>query len=95
MPKKTKATPKPSEASDDLGSGFLALATAVDGIAEELRPLYKIEDLNDNLAGIASSIHDLANATKLSLIAKHGSDGDRARVVAWLKGDFPALRIDD
>ena len=95
-PKKSNlvVAPKPA-AMDDIGSAIGALASAVSGISDELRPFYHIEPLADNVAhlsDVAAALGNLANATAMSIIAKNGTDEDRAIAVAYLKGWFEEFK---
>jgi hypothetical protein len=76
----------------DLGTAVYGLAkeiaAAVDSIAEELRPLYRVAEIADNLGELASALHGLANARGMSVIAQYGNDEDRAKAVAYLKRWF-------
>ena len=64
------------------------LAKAVESVAEELRPLYKIEETNDALGELASALHHLAHAQAMSVIAEFGSEKDRATAVEYLKRQY-------
>jgi hypothetical protein len=84
-----------STAADDTSSAIGTLARAVSDVAEEVRPLYHIESLADNaghLSAVAAALESLANATAMSVIAKNGSEEDRAIAVAHLKGWFEDFR---
>ena len=78
MPKKTN-TPKPpkNDGNADMETGLYALAKAVAGVGEELGPLYKIEELNEALNGIASALHDQASISRMAVIAQYGSQEER------------------
>jgi hypothetical protein len=86
-----------TEAAEDIGSSIGDLARATALIAEELGPLYKIEDVADQLRhlsdieAVADTIKHLADVMALSTIAKNGTDEDRAAVVAKLKRSFISL----
>lgn len=73
----------PTKKDDPYGAG---------AIAEELRPLYQLETVADNLGEIASALHTLAHATALRVIAEHGSDRDRKAMVENLKTWFEEFR---
>jgi len=78
------------KASDDGTASALygfakELSASVDEVAKELRPLYHVENVADNVGELASAIARLASVTSLSVIATHGTDEDRAAVVAQLK----------
>jgi hypothetical protein len=71
--------------SDDLGLGLLGLAKEIEGLAQEVRPLYHIEQMGDYVGEVANAVHHLANATAMSVICQYGTDEDRAAAVAYLK----------
>ena len=73
------------KADDGLRSEIYGLARAIDGIAEELGPLYKMEYVAESLNRIAVALQRLATATAVSVIAQHGTADDRAEAVAGLK----------
>ena len=81
MPKK-KPDENPSE-----GSGFYALAKAVEGLGE-FPASYRMEEMSDHLASVASELGTLARVSALSVIAQHGSDEDRASAVKYLKQHY-------
>jgi hypothetical protein len=85
---KGKNTAKTAAVADDQGAGMYGLAKAIEGVADEIRPLYHIEQMGDYVGDLASAVNNLANATALSVIAQHGSTEDRAAVVERLKGWF-------
>jgi hypothetical protein len=91
-PKKPATVETPASRNDDLGSAVYGLAKEIkgagDSVAEELRPLYHIEVIADNLGTLASALDGLAHATAMSVIAQYGSNEDRAVVVAYLKRWF-------
>jgi hypothetical protein len=64
------------------------LSASLDGIAQELKPHYHIEEVADNLAGIATSLGDLARAVALQTIAQNGNEDDRAKAIENLKNWF-------
>ncbi len=86
-PKKTNAVRIPAS-SDELGLAVTDLAKAIESIAEELRPLYHIEQVADNLGALAPELDGLGKVTAMSVIARYGSDEDRAAAVAYLKDWF-------
>lgn len=95
MPKKitdaTTASPAPKDASEgDIGIALYSLGKEGGGrgIAETLYPLYQLEPLADNVGYLALHLDSLANATALATIARYGTDGERAKAVAILKGWF-------
>lgn len=90
MPKKkTRKMIKPAEdASPDTGHGLYGLAKAIEGVGEELHPLYHIEQMGDYVGDLSSALNSLANATALSVIAQHGNAEDRTAAVERLKGWF-------
>jgi hypothetical protein len=95
MPEKTDlaiAPRTPRNTDDDTGTALHGLAKEVSGVAEELRTLYHIESLSDHVGELASALHNLANATAMSVIAKSGTDEDRAVAVAYLKRWFEDFR---
>jgi hypothetical protein len=61
------------------------LAKAVDSIAEELRPLYKIEDLNEALNNIASALSESASVTRFGILAQFGTKEDREAALRSLR----------
>jgi hypothetical protein len=61
------------------------LAKAIDSIAEELRPLYKIEDLNEALNNIASALSDSASVTRWGILAQFGTKEDRETALQYLR----------
>jgi len=93
MLKKIKAAPAPKEKGNgDVGMGLHGLGTAVESIADELRPLYHIEQLSENVAELAAAVHSLAQANALSVIAKNGNQADRSVALEHLKGWFEDFR---
>ncbi len=87
-PKKPNSGKAPASSDDDLGTAVYGLAKAVESVAEELRPLYHIEQIADNLGALAPELDGLAKATAMSVIAQHGSNEDRAAAVSYLKRWF-------
>lgn len=79
---------KSAEIGGDTGVALHGLARTIEGISEELRPLYHIEAVADNLASLATALDGLSDATALGVIAQYGSSEDRAKAVARLKGWF-------
>ena len=90
MTTKAKAAMAPAntEESGDVGSGLYAVGKAVESVAEELQPLYKIEELNEALNNIAQAIYDRANLSAMGLIAQYGTDEDREIALKYLKDHF-------
>jgi NTP pyrophosphatase (non-canonical NTP hydrolase) len=84
-----------SEVSDT-GSGLFGVAkelgSEIGEVAQELRHLSYVETLSDHTADLASALADLAEVTALSIVARHGTDEDRALVVAKLKRRFEDLQ---
>jgi hypothetical protein len=89
MSKKPTAVTTSASSEDDVGRAVYGLAKevagAADGIADKLEPLYHIGDL-------ALALYRLANATAFSVIARYGSDEDRATVVKEMKEWFEEFR---
>lgn len=85
---KAKAKENPENVNPPVSPATDELADAVDSVAEELRPLYHLEPVADNIGELANALHRLANATALSVIAKHGTEKDREAAVAHLKRWF-------
>jgi hypothetical protein len=92
MPQKTNLAIAPRNIGDDTGTALYGLAKELGGVAEELRSLYHIESMSDHIGDLASALHDLANATAMSVIARSGTDEDRAVAVAYLKRWFDDFR---
>jgi hypothetical protein len=94
--KKTNVARMPKTATDDYGSHIHGLAkelsAAIDGVAEQLGPIYHVEVIADNLGSIASALSGLANAVALQTIARNGDEEDRAKAVAKLKGWFDEFK---
>ena|SRR5258708_7206374 len=88
VPNKTSIAKIPAPTNYDTGTGLYALAKAIEGVGEELQPLYKIEDLNDRLNDIASALYELARASQMGLIAQYGGEEDREIALKYLKGHF-------
>jgi hypothetical protein len=78
--KKLMRTKKPSKAEGTV--------KGLDDLTYNLQPLYHIESLADNVGELASALHGLANATAMSVIAKNGTQDDRAVAVEYLKRWF-------
>ena len=64
------------------------LSASIESIAEELRPLYQIENVSDNLAEIASALSGIGRATSLAAIAKYGDAADRKEALRLMKEPF-------
>ena len=88
MPKKTNVVTLPLRASNDAGIARHSLAKEIGGVAGELRPLNHIESGSESMGELALALQHLSDATALSVIAKNGTDEDRAVVVAKLKRWF-------
>jgi hypothetical protein len=61
----------------EIGQGLYGLGKELEEIANQLRKLgelSELEPLSDNVADMARALHALANATALSVIAKHGTE---------------------
>jgi len=86
--RKTTKKAKSEKTDSDIGVGVHALAQPIEGIGEELRPLYHLEVVADNLGTLSSALDGLANATALAAIAQYGSTEDRTAAVARLKERF-------
>jgi hypothetical protein len=87
----TKKTTKPvptAGGNDEIGLGLHGLAKAMEGVGEELQPLYKIEELNEALSAIASALHDQANISRMSIVAQYGTQEDREVALKYLKDHF-------
>jgi hypothetical protein len=78
--------------NDETGQGLYGLAKELSGVAEELRPLYHIETVADNIGELASALHYLAQATALSAIAKNGTEEERKIALTSLKAGFEEFR---
>jgi hypothetical protein len=52
------------------------------------QPLYKIEELNEALNGIASAMYDQASIARMGIIAKYGTAEDREVALDYLKKHF-------
>jgi hypothetical protein len=89
---KRKSAPKQRTSTDDpvsdIGVALGELAKATYDVASELRPLYHLDTINDNLANLATATDEVASAIAASVIAQYGSEDDRARIVKHLKGWF-------
>jgi hypothetical protein len=83
--RKTIKKTKSPNADSDTGVGLHALADTIEGVGEELRPLYHLAAVADNLGSLSSALDGLANATALAAIAQYGSSEDRTTAVALLK----------
>ncbi len=77
---------------DDTGLALHGLAKEVGDISEGLHKLYHLEQLADNVGDLGQALHALANATAISVIAKYGSEGDRAVALSHLKNWFEDFR---
>jgi hypothetical protein len=84
----TDRTTDISDGLGDIGHGFYGLGKEIEGVAEESRPLYHLELLAEYLGSLASALDNLANATAISAIAKHGTEEDRTRAIEYLKQYF-------
>lgn len=91
-PNKTNTAKTPADIGDYTGTALSSLAQEVGGIAEELRPLYHIESISDNIGELASALRGLADATAMSVIAKNGNEEDGAVAVEHLKRRFEDFR---
>jgi mono/diheme cytochrome c family protein len=76
--------PKKNESDQTSDS---ALAKAIEGLGE-LPASYRIEEISEHLASLASELRSLAHASAMSIIAQYGTDEDRAAVVKYLKHHF-------
>jgi len=63
-------------------------ASALIDAADALGKLYHLEMLADYTGNLATALDNLAHASAMATIAKHGSDADRRNVVAYLKSWF-------
>jgi hypothetical protein len=94
-PRKQKAVASPSS-DDDHGSSTVSLAKeiarAVESVDEELRPFYRVADIADNLADVATALRGAADVKAMATIAQYGTDEDRAKVVSFLRGWFEIFR---
>ncbi len=92
MPKAKKNSnnpiPKASEEPKEL-------AKAIHAVAEELGPLYKIEETNDALAELAMALRHLAHAKSMSVIAQFGNEEDRAAAVEYLKSHYYSGKFEE
>ncbi len=77
MPKKNESDQTPDS----------ALAKAIEGLGE-LPASYRIEEISDHLASLASEIGTLAHTSAMSVIAQYGTEADRAAAVKYLKRYF-------
>lgn len=82
MPKKNLS----DEAAAD-ASGFFALAKAIEGLGE-LPASYRMEEISEQLANVATELGTIAHVSAMSVIAQHGSNADRAAAVKYLKQHF-------
>ena len=83
--------PPNPDAQVDLSSAIGSVGQAISSVADEFDSIkYKIEEMSETIGSIRvdSSISDLADVIALSVIAKNGTDEDRALVVAKLKRRF-------
>ncbi len=92
MSTKSKLVPSKNETPPKTVKEVDGLAKAVESVADELRPLYHLEPVADHIGSLASALNTLANATAMSVIAKNGTEEDRAVVVAYLKNWFEEFR---
>ena len=90
MAKKTHTSPPTRTPSPDvnLGRAVLAMATAVDRMAEELHSLREIEALSDNTGELASNLERLATVNAMRVLAEYGTDKDREAALDLLKRDY-------
>jgi hypothetical protein len=93
MAKKTTLKKKPTAPTDDARSGLDALAKAVASVAEELRPLYHLDTINDNHSELAGATDTIGYAIAALVIAHYGSADDRTRIIGHLKGWFHASEV--
>jgi hypothetical protein len=68
------------------------LAKEIEGVAEELHPMYHIEQMGDYVGDVASALNGLSNTNALSMIPRYGTDEDRVVVVAILKRGYDKFR---
>jgi hypothetical protein len=91
-PSKTNVPPVTRNTGDDVGTALRGLAKEVGTVAEELHPLRHVESMSDHIGSLAAAVSDLARATAMSVIAKSGTDEDRAVAIVYLKGWFDEFR---
>jgi hypothetical protein len=91
-PSKTNVPPVPRNTGDDVGMALHGLAKELGAVAEELHPLCHVESMSDHIGSLAAAVSDLARATAMSVIAKRGTDEDRAVAIEYLKGWFDEFR---
>lgn len=84
--------PKESDYNPNIYGLAKELSASLDGIAEELRPFFHVEQVADNLGSIASSLDGLAKAMAMQVIAQGGNAEDRAKAVEYLKGWFEEFK---
>jgi hypothetical protein len=77
---KSKPAATKQTTTNDSGAAALAIklvAESIDDLASEVRPIYHIEALSDNIGELASAMYRLANVTAYSALAAHGDKEDR------------------
>jgi len=95
MAKKMNTPKKPkNNGNDDTGKGFHALANAIEGLGE-LPASYRMEEIADNLASLASELGTLAHVSAMSVIAQHGTEDDRTAALKYLKRHFERGTFED
>ncbi|HZT76055.1 MAG TPA: hypothetical protein VFA27_05320 [Vicinamibacterales bacterium] len=82
--KPMKQVKKSQIPAGDLGAALYALSQEIKGVAEELHPLWHVEELADNVGNLIAPLDALATAAAMKVIAEYGSEDDRSAVVAYL-----------
>jgi hypothetical protein len=95
MKKKPSKSKKSPAVKDDgsTGQALYGLTKELGSIlADELHPLYHLEEMAQSVNDVAVAMDTLARATAMSVIAKNGSEEDRAKAVSFLKNWFEDFR---
>jgi hypothetical protein len=88
MAKKIKTTKESKGKGEDNSLAIGAVAEALSNAASALGPLYKIEETNDALSGIASALYEQASISRMGIIAQYGTEEDREIALKYLKDHF-------
>ena len=80
----TRGTDAGSEAGV-LSSDLYGLGKEIEGVAEELHPLWHLEALADNVGHLAEPLSSLATAVAMKTLIEHGTEEDRQAALAHLK----------
>lgn len=96
MPHKTNLAIASRSEGSDTATALFGFAKELSGeigeVAHELRHLYHMDTLSQNTGELASALAHLAEVTAFSIVARYGTDEDRALVVAKLKRRFEDLQ---